>query len=1004
MMFRMRPPAIAFGAVVFLLAVALNACGSNPGTNAGTTNPGANPGSGVNLPEPEIGAEAGPNLPITPPAPVTSSGGLWSNTQTWGGSVPKDGAMVVIPAGKTVRLDTNTAFLSGLKIQGSLLFNDGKDLKLASRFVLIDGGLLQIGTDVVPHKNKAIITLTGTDESINVIGEGTMKLGTKFLGTYMGNSRLELHGARRDALSWTKLSANLAAGATSLSVLDDPRTWRVGDEIVIASSSFEPTEAERVKITAVSGKTVSFSPALKFAHWGTLQTFDGKTVDERAEVGLLSRDIVVQGANDSAPGKFGGHAMIMGAVARVEGVEFRNMGQAGFKGRYSFHWHFAGDRPNDYFKNNSVHDSFQRAVVVHQTNKVLVENNVAYNVFNHMFVPAEDGNEQGNRFVRNLGVLVKSPPEEDFAFRVDSSLFGNSTQGEFRSSVFWAKNFGNTYRGNHAAGAQNGNGFFFDSFNSLTQPDQNEPLIFDGNVAHSIQRLGARGLLAETYPEMTFGHGVMFGGEGMRNVERKVTNSSVYKSFGGFWAEDRALTLEGVVAADNGAGVFVLRSVLNGVTVVSQTANRLGTRPFAGDTAARGAIVLPPAHGGTRAPVILDATVINESDTAINYNRHEVGSGARIERLKLINTARPLRLYSEPNYEHYYTEDFLPDPNGQVLGDGIGKQWVHLRSNLLDANCKWYAAFNAAACPGNQGFKLSLPDVGRESARPNVLIQTNGRTQQFSDPLADTSSVTVKNGSRYGIAWTNGAPSAVKLNLENSNGQVVELAFPANGAASSITQNGTGVASVGSLAALSGAAGSATFFDATSSRLIVRLRGGAGSQMVQVNAPFVNALPARAATAASAQPGLRKSLRSGTWTAPFTDLTGNPITAQSVKTGLDLSGLQPGGAMVLEGFLNVPQTGVYAFAASANGNTNLEWHLNGERLLSVQNGFNYVNFELQEVGAATLEAGLHPIRLSLTRTSSAQGAPALQLYWKRTDGTLGPLTEGASQVVWNEVP
>jgi hypothetical protein len=989
----MRPPAIAFGAVIFVLAVVLNACGSSPGTgNSGTGNTGANPG--VNpVSEPGAGSEAGPTLPSTPAAPTTSSDGLWSNPQTWGGTVPKDGAMVVIPAGKIVRLDTDTAFLSGLNIQGTLIFNDGKDLKLASRFVLIDGGLLQIGTDVVPHKNKAIITLTGTDENANVIGDGTMKMGTKFLGTYMGNSRLELHGARRDALSWTKLTANLAAGATSLNVLDDPSTWRVGDEIVIASSSFEPTEAERVKITGVSGKTVSFTPALKFAHWGSLQSFDGKTVDERAEVGLLSRDIVVQGANDSAPGKFGGHAMMMGAVARVEGVEFRNMGQAGFKGRYSFHWHFAGDRPNDYFKHNSVHDSFQRAVVVHQTNKVLVENNVGYNVFNHMFIPAEDGNEQGNRFVRNLGVLVKSPPEEDFAFRVDSSLFGNSTQGEFRSSVFWAKNFGNTYQGNHAAGAQNGNGFFFDSFNSLTQPDENEALTFDGNVAHSIQRIGARGLLAETYPEMTFGHGVMFGGEGMQKVQRKVTNSSVYKSFGGFWAEDRALTLENVTAADNGAGVFVLRSVLNGVTVVSQTANTLGTRPFAGDSNAHGAIVLPPAHGGTRAPVILDATVINEPDTVLNYNRHEVGSGGRIEKLKMINTIRPLRLYSEPNYEHYYTEDALPDPNGQVLGDGIGKLWVHLRSNLLDANCKWYANFNAAACPITQGFKLDLPDVARGTARPNLLIQSNGRTQQFSDPLAGTSSASVKNGSRYAIAWTDGTPSGVKLNLENSSGQVVELAFPASGSASSITQNGAGVGAVGSLAALSSAAGSASFFDAASNQLIVRLRGGTGEQNVQINAPFTNALPARAASTANTQQGLRKNLRSGTWTAPFTDLSNNPITTQSDVTSLDLSGLQPGGAMVLEGYLNVPQTGVYAFAASANGNTNLEWNLNGERLLSVRNGFNFVGFELQEVGAATLEAGLQPIRLTLTRPANAEGTPALQLYWKRTDGTLGPLTD-----------
>ena len=211
----------------------------------------------------------------------------------------------------------------------------------------------------------------------------------------------------------------------------------------------------------------------------------------------------------------------------------------------------------------------------------------------------------------------------------------------------------------------------------------------------------------------------------------------------------------------------------------------------------------------------------------------------------------------------------------------------------------------------------------RGDARPNLLIHTSGRTQQCSDPLLGTSSATVKNGSRYGVAWVSVAPSIVKLNLESSSGQVVEFAFLASGAGC-VTQNGAGVASVGRLAALSSASGSASYFDRTAKQLIVRLRGGAGEQNVQINAPFANTLPARAATSANAQPGLRKTLRSGTWTARFTDLSNNPITAQSDVSGLDLSGLQPGGAMVLEGYLNVPETGVYGLVSSANGNVNLE--------------------------------------------------------------------------------
>ena len=94
--------------------------------------------------------------------------------------------------------------------------------------------------------------------------------------------------------------------------------------------------------------------------------------------------------------------------------------------------------------------------------------------------------------------------------------------------------------------------------------------------------------------------------------------------------------------------------------------------------------------------------------------------------------------------------------------------------------------------------------------------------------------------------------------MEGSSEQVVELAFPANGAGS-ITQNGAGVGSVGSLEALSGASGSAFYFDAAAKLLIVRLRGAAGEQNVQINASFANTLPARAATSVSVQPEIGRA-------------------------------------------------------------------------------------------------------------------------------------------------
>ncbi len=66
--------------------------------------------------------------------------------------------------------------------------------------------------------------------------------------------------------------------------------WKVGDEIVIASSGCKPSEAEKVTITSVlnDGMTLEFASALMYEHFGEIQTIAGKVVDMRAEVSALA--------------------------------------------------------------------------------------------------------------------------------------------------------------------------------------------------------------------------------------------------------------------------------------------------------------------------------------------------------------------------------------------------------------------------------------------------------------------------------------------------------------------------------------------------------------------------------------------------------------------------------------------------------------------------------------------------------------------------------------------
>jgi cell migration-inducing and hyaluronan-binding protein len=212
---------------------------------------------------------------------------------------------------------------------------------------------------------------------------------------------LNLHGNRTN--SWTKLSKTAEAGSNSIEVLN-AAGWRVGDEIVLASTDFDPRQAERRTIAAIRGNAITLDKKLDFMHFGKI-TFD---VDERGEVGMLTRNIRLQASADAAEAPFyGGHVMAMGASKMfVEGVEFQRMGQNLTLARYPIHWHLVGDAKGQYIRNASIHDTYNRCVTVHGTNFLRVENNVTYNTVGHCFF-LEDGAEHGNQFVHNLAIQIK---------------------------------------------------------------------------------------------------------------------------------------------------------------------------------------------------------------------------------------------------------------------------------------------------------------------------------------------------------------------------------------------------------------------------------------------------------------------------------------------------------------------------------------------------------------------------------------------------------------------
>ncbi len=434
-------------------------------------------------------------------AQEASKDGLWSDASTWaGGAVPKLGELVTIPEGVDVVLDVSPPALNGMTISGKLSFADNSDLTLSTEWIMVHGEL-EIGTEADPFTHKATITLTD-----NVKDEQLMGMGDR--GIMLSGGTLNLHGNRTN--TWTKLSRTAAAGATSIEVLNAAE-WQVGDEIVLASTDYDPRQAERRTISAISGNAITLDQPLEYMHFGEI-TFD---VDERGEVGLLSRNIKVQASEDAAETFFGGHIMAMVTSKMfVEGVELNRMGQLLELARYPIHWHLVGDAgEGQYIRNASIHDTFNRCVTVHGTNDLRVENNVTYNIVGHCFF-LEDGIETGNEFVKNLAIQVKCHPTLDcvpYNLAANGELDDANRQAIRRISMsgentllpsdntvaaYWITNPDNAFVGNVAAGSdetgfwfslpEHPQGAFLGSEDSLNTWPRRTPLrAFRDNVSHS---------------------------------------------------------------------------------------------------------------------------------------------------------------------------------------------------------------------------------------------------------------------------------------------------------------------------------------------------------------------------------------------------------------------------------------------------------------------------------------------------------------------------------------
>ena len=348
--------------------------------------------------------------------------------------------------------------------------------------------------------------------------------GAKTLAVRQGT--LDLHGKPLN-VTWTRLSQTAQPGDTTL-YLQEPVDWEIGGRVVIAATNFSQRENEEAYITGIDKSRTAItieriprpyesqSLGLLYQHISVKETYDGQVVDMSAEVGYLTRNVIVRGnlnkewleVVEACPqefnvgmfetqtcfrGRFGaeietdqfGSQIMLHAreqdqhhvTGRIEYVEVTHAGQAFRLGRYPIHFHLNGNVSGSYVRGCGIHHTFNRAVTIHGVNYLLVEKNVAFNVLGHAYF-LEDGIEIGNVIQDNLGIFV----------RASSSLLNV----DITPATFWVVNPNNTVRRNAAAGGTHF-GFWYRLDQHPTGPSATRTVCprhipvqeFSGNTAHS---------------------------------------------------------------------------------------------------------------------------------------------------------------------------------------------------------------------------------------------------------------------------------------------------------------------------------------------------------------------------------------------------------------------------------------------------------------------------------------------------------------------------------------
>uniref|UniRef100_A0A8C1B8X1 PKHD1 like 1, tandem duplicate 2 n=1 Tax=Cyprinus carpio carpio TaxID=630221 RepID=A0A8C1B8X1_CYPCA len=340
---------------------------------------------------------------------------LWSNASFWRSSsvnnfnVPQDGSDVNIPAGIWMVVDVVVPSLNKLKIVGVLEIPDTNNgtstgsvsqynnIVLNATYISIQGGRLIAGWPDEPFRGQLQIILRGSHSTPDWLLPSGLNQGSKVLGVF---GSLDLYGMPHNVYH-TKLASTSQAGNSTLS-LQESVDWKVGDNILLSTTSYDPWQTEIRTITAVTdyGRTLTLDQPLSYTHIGESYSVPGTSGSYQlaGNVALLTRNIKIIGQEypEMNTQSYGARVLVgtffitktaddtfITGKAQIRNVEFYQTGQEGWNDlsdpRYSLvFYNLGGVVGESYIKGCAFHNGFAPAIGVFGTDGLSIEDNVIH--------------------------------------------------------------------------------------------------------------------------------------------------------------------------------------------------------------------------------------------------------------------------------------------------------------------------------------------------------------------------------------------------------------------------------------------------------------------------------------------------------------------------------------------------------------------------------------------------------------------------------------------------